>query len=180
MAKLTGSEIEKQIMQGRIEIEPYNPENVGPNSVDLTLGNQLLVYEQLPLDMKQQNPTSVITVPPDGWVLTPGVLFLGVTQERAGSDFYVPGIEGRSSVARLGLFVHITAGFGDLGFKGHWTLEMVATHPIRIYAGTRICQIYFDTIQGDRAEMYDKGHHGKYGQQSEPVPIASRLFKDFR
>lgn len=131
------------------------------------------------LDMKKPPETIEHKIPKEGFVLHPNTLYLGVTRERAGSDFYVACIEGRSSVARLGLQVHMTAGFGDLGFKGCWTLEMVCTHSIRIYAGTKICQVYFDTVVGDIGDRYDKEHRGKYGKQDEVAPVASRLYKDF-
>ena len=191
MGKLTGPEIIERRSVGDIEIDPFNLKNVGPNSVDLTLNRKLLTYDKtlltyqfanesyMLLDMKKQNPTVEAIIPEHGLTLHPGILYLGVTNERAGSDVYVPSIEGRSSIARLGLFIHITGGFGDIGFKGCWTLEMVAIHPIRIYPNIRICQIYFDTITGDIGDRYDKEHRGKYGKQEEVAPVASRLYQDF-
>ena len=174
MGRLTGSEIQRQVKEGAIVIDPLIPEHVGSNSVDLRLSHRIAWYSMdVELDMK--SPPAVIqsVIPPDGFVLLPGKLYLGLTVERAGSHLFVPCIEGRSSVARLGIQVHMTAGFGDLGFVNRWTLEMTAVHPVRIYAGARICQIYFDTPRGSLS-LY----HGKYKDPStEPVP--SRMWRDW-
>jgi dCTP deaminase len=199
VAKLTGSEIVKQREAGKIVIDPFDPKNVGPNSVDLTLSPEIAWYVPREDEFKSGDPhvNPVTEIHLDmqrepavyrhnmsegsGYLdLQPGRLYLGATNERAGSDHYVPCIEGRSSIARLGLMVHLTAGFGDLGFKGCWTLEMTALHPIRVYAGVRICQVFFDTIEGVVGQTYDKEHRGKYGEQLETRPIPSRLFMDFR
>jgi len=178
MAKLTGHEIKRQVGLGRIVIDPFEPRHVGPNSVDLRLGKVLLVYKggrgsEMFLDMRKEHETASFQIPPDGYLLQPGRVYLGSTVERAGSDYYVPCIEGRSSVARLGLLVHITAGFGDLGFQGHWTLELVATQPVLIYAGIKICQVYFDTTEGLVEELY----RGKY--EGTAIPQPSKIWSDF-
>jgi dCTP deaminase len=86
---------------------------------------------------------------------------------------YVPMLEGRSSVGRLGLYIHVTAGFGDVGFAGYWTLEIQCVQPIRIYPHVEICQIYYHTIQGE----YDEYHSGKYQNNSGIQP--SLLYADF-
>jgi dCTP deaminase len=82
-------------------------------------------------------------------------------------------LEGRSSIGRLGLYIHVTAGFGDVGFSGFWTLEIHCVEPIRIFAGVEICQIYYHSIEGD----YDKYKSGKYQDNNEVQP--SMLYKDF-
>jgi dCTP deaminase len=92
---------------------------------------------------------------------------LGRTVERTETHNFVPMIEGRSSVGRLGLFVHVTAGFGDVGFCGYWTLEMFAVQPIRIYPGTQICQIIYHQICGDITEyVSNKYQHNRDIQPS--------------
>lgn len=82
-------------------------------------------------------------------------------------------LEGRSSIGRLGLLVHVTAGFGDVGFSGCWTLEMACLQPIRIYAGVEICQIYYHTI----SDEYDSYQHGKYSNSQNIQP--SKLYQEF-
>jgi dCTP deaminase len=148
---LSGDEIRNKL--GRdIVIEPYDDSRLNPNSYNLTLHDELLTYEEVVLDMAQQNRTRRIRIPKDGLVLTPQKLYLGRTAERTETHNYVPMIEGRSSIGRLGLFVHVTAGFGDVGFCGYWTLEMFAIQPIRIYPGVPICQIFYHQIAGDIVE----------------------------
>jgi dCTP deaminase len=92
-------------------------------------------------------------------VIQPDQLYLGRTVERTETHGFVPMIEGRSSVGRLGLFVHVTAGFGDVGFCGHWTLEMFAVQPVRIYPGVPICQIFYHDVRGEITEYCSKYQH---------------------
>lgn len=148
---ISGAEIESRI--GRdIIIEPYEPAQLNPNSYNLRLHNELLVYEEIVLDMRRPNRHRRYEIPPEGLVLNPNQLYLGRTVERTETHNLVPMLEGRSSVGRLGLFVHVTAGFGDVGFKGYWTLEMYAIQPIRIYAGVEIAQIFYHTLEGEIRE----------------------------
>src|SRR5215204_6648834 len=131
-----------------IVIEPFEEAQLNPNSYNLTLHNELLIYEELMLDMAKANRVRRVEIPDDGLVLSPHQLYLARTAERTATHNLVPQIEGRSSVGRLGLFVHVTAGFGDVGFIGHWTLEMFAVQPVRIYPGVPICQIFYHTVEG--------------------------------
>ena len=148
---LSGDEIH-QNLGTNIKIEPFVPENLNPNSYNLTLHEDLLTYEEVVLDMKKSNRIRRMTIPESGLVLEPNRLYLGRTVERTETHNLVPMIEGRSSIGRLGLFVHVTAGFGDVGFKGFWTLEMFAIQPIRIYPGVSICQIFYHQIAGSISE----------------------------
>ena len=175
---LSGKKIAEEVQKGNIRIEPFNNKNVGHNSYDLTLHNQLLIYKEDILDMKKKNETKEITIPEEGLLLEPGQLYLGRTVERTGSNAFVPMIEGRSSVGRLGLCIHVTAGFGDIGFNGTWTLEIFCLKPIRIYPGVRIGQLYFHTIDGD-FELYGQreDYVSKYNNQ-ESVK-SSQLYDDF-
>ena len=148
---LSGNEIRNQI-GSNIGIEPFHEEQLNPNSYNLTLHNEIMVYEEVVLDMRQSNRVRRLLIPDDGLVLSPNQLYLGRTMEYTETHNLVPMIEGRSSIGRLGLFVHVTAGFGDVGFKGYWTLEMFAVQPVRIYAGIPICQIFYHQIDGEICE----------------------------
>ena len=154
---LSGLEIEKRL-GGDIKIDPYCDQNINPNSYNLTLHEDVMTYEEVVLDMKKNNRTRNMKIPESGLVLEPNRLYLGRTVERTETHNLVPMIEGRSSIGRLGLFVHVTAGFGDVGFAGFWTLEMFAVQPIRIYPGIEICQIFYHQINGDIKEY----NSGKY------------------
>ena len=169
---LTGPEI-RQRLNKDIFIDPYSEDQLNPNSYNLRLHDTLLVYDNRELDMARPNPTHEIVIPDDGLMLECGRLYLGRTIEHTETRNLVPMLEGRSSVGRLGLFVHVTAGFGDVGFKGFWTLEIFAVQPIRIYKGVEICQIFYHTPQGEQ-RLYDSG---KY-QDNKGIQ-ASMLYKDF-
>ena len=169
---LSGKEIEKQ-MGKKIFIEPFDAKKINPNSYNLSLSNQMLVYTNDILDMKTPNGTTEIIIPEEGLLLEPGKLYLGRTNEFTRTDSYVPMLEGRSSTGRLGLFIHVTAGFGDVGFAGYWTLEIFCVQPIRIYPNVEICQIYYHSIEGD----YDLYTSGKYQNNTGIQP--SLLYKDF-
>lgn len=168
MAILTGPEIRRQIELGRIIISPL-PRTFNPNSVNLTLAPLLRRYLEPVLDCRKDNPTFIQEIPDEGLVLQPGRLYLGSTNEWTESPFHAPMIEGRSSLARLGMKVHLTAGFGDVGFRGHWTLEIEVAHPLRIYPNIEICQICFHTVEGEI-----RPYQGKY--QNQESATASRLY----
>jgi dCTP deaminase len=170
---LSGKEIKRQLGTG-IKIEPYDENLLNPNSYNLRLFEELLVYDNPVLDMKTPNPTSRITIPEEGLLLEPNKLYLGRTIEHTSTDKFVPMLEGLSSIGRLGLFIHVTAGFGDVGFSGFWTLEIFCVQPIRIYRGVEICQIFYHTIEGD----YDLYSSGKYQNNTGIQP--SLLYKDFK
>lgn len=169
---LSGKEILRRLGQDII-IEPFNLKQLNPNSYNLRLHNELLVYDEPVLDMKKPNRFHKIIIPEEGLVLETGKLYLGRTIEYTRTENCVPMLEGRSSVGRLGLFVHVTAGFGDVGFAGYWTLEIFCVQPIRIYAGVEICQIYYHSIEGD----FEKYNSNKYQYNCGVQP--SLLYKDF-
>ena len=169
---LSGKEIEKHIGK-EIIIEPYDKNRINPNSYNLSLSNELLVYDNDLLDMKKENKASKIVIPEDGLILEPNKLYLGRTNEFTKTDKFVPMLEGRSSTGRLGLFINVTAGFGDIGFAGYWTLEIFCVQPIKIYPNVEICQIYFHDIHGD----YDLYSSCKYQNNTGIQP--SLMFKDF-
>lgn len=168
---LSGHEIRQQLGK-RIVIDPFQEAHLNPNSYNLTLHDEVMTYEEVVLDMAKPNRVRRITIPPEGLVLSPNQLYLGRTIERTETHDLVPMIEGRSSVGRLGLFVHVTAGFGDVGFCGYWTLEMFAVQPVRIYPGVPICQIFYHQVTGDITEYSSN----KYQHNRDIQP--SLLFKE--
>lgn len=169
---LSGKEIQNRLGKD-IFIEPFQADLINPNSYNLRLHNELLVYENDVLDMKTPNSTRSITIPEEGLLLETNKLYLGRTVEYTRTENLVPMLEGRSSIGRLGLFIHVTAGFGDVGFSGFWTLEIFCVQPIRIYPNVEICQIYYHAIEGD----YENYQSGKYQHNSGIQP--SLLYKDF-
>ncbi|MEM9896187.1 MAG: dCTP deaminase [Bacteroidota bacterium] len=169
---LSGLEIAKRIGKD-INIDPFNRDQLNPNSYNLKLHNRLLTYKNSTLDMKVENEVSEIVISDSGMLLQPGKLYLGRTVERTRTDNLVPMLEGRSSIGRLGMFVHVTAGFGDVGFNGFWTLEIFVVQPLVIYPNVEICQIYYHHLDGD----YETYKGGKY-QNNQGIQ-ASRLFEDF-
>lgn len=202
MSVLLGSTIINEVKNGRILIEPFHEENVGPNSVDVTLSNTLLTYVSCTiekdendvnhvvktdnywgdgfLDMAADNVVFELDIPEDGLVLSPGILYLGSTNEKAGSDYFVSMYEGRSSMARLGLQSHLSAGFGDINFKSNWTLEITTIHPLKIYPNVRIGQVYFHEVnEAERDKLFLSGreYNGKYTDQ--PGPQKSKSYLDF-
>jgi dCTP deaminase len=169
---LSGREIRRQLGQNLV-IDPFDESRLNPNSYNLTLHDELMTYEELVLDMRRPNRVRRLNIPAEGLVLQPNQLYLGRTAERTETHNFVPMIEGRSSIGRLGLFVHVTAGFGDVGFCGYWTLEMFAVQPVRIYAGVAICQIFYHDIHGDFTEYASD----KYQHNTDIQP--SLLFREF-
>ena len=167
-------EIKRQYELGNIYISDFDEKRLGPNSYNLRLDNKLLVYTNPILDMKKDNPVEEIIIPKEGYILEPGRLYLGKTIEYTKSGNFAPMIEGRSSVARLGIKVHLTAGFGDVGNELAWTLEIEASKHVRIYAGVEICQIYYHTVLGDTSIKYN----GKYQNSTDIGP--SKMYKDFK
>jgi dCTP deaminase len=169
---LSGREIHRRIGK-EIVIEPFDEKFLNPNSYNLRLHNELLVYEDNVLDMKKINKRKSIVIPDEGMLLEPGRLYLGRTYEYTETDKYVPMLEGRSSIGRLGLYIHVTAGFGDVGFSGYWTLEIQCIQPVKIYPMVEICQIYYHSIEGE----YERYQSGKYQNNTGIQP--SMLYKDF-
>lgn len=169
---LSGNEI-KNRMGNDIIIEPFEKKQLNPNSYNLRLHDTLMIYTDLILDMKKRNNVSSLKIPKEGMVLQPGGLYLGRTVEFTQTNNLVPMLEGRSSIGRLGLFIHITAGFGDVGFAGYWTLEIFCVQPIRIYPNIEICQIFYHTIEGNFIPYSSNKYQNNRGIQP------SMLYRDF-
>lgn len=169
---LSGLEIKKRIGD-EIVIDPYDESRLNPNSYNLRLDDHLLVYDYPILNMKKDNQYHEILIPEEGLILKPNKLYLGRTCEYTKTRNLVPMLEGRSSIGRLGVSIHVTAGFGDVGFNGYWTLEIHCIQPVKIYPFVEICQIYYHTIEGD----YIPYKSGKY--QNNNGIQTSQLFKEF-
>jgi|HubBroStandDraft_1064217.scaffolds.fasta_scaffold04952_9 dCTP deaminase len=163
---LTGTEIAANVAAGRICIDPFDPHMTNPNSHNYRLGPVLRTMERTEvLDSVQAPEFEDVLIPPDGIVLRPNLVYLGTTLERIGSEWYVPSLIGRSSVGRLGLYLQISADLGQLGAEHHWTLELAAVQPIRVYAGMTIGQVSFWEPIGEKVR-----YCGYYGTRSDPAP----------
>ena len=172
---------DKKILEGiakkEIIIEPYNREFLGTNSYDVHLGKFLAVYIDHVLDAKKHNKIKEIEIGKEGFVLQPGTLYLGVTQEYTETHNSVPFLEGKSSIGRLGIDIHATAGKGDVGFCNTWTLEISCVQPVRIYAGMPIGQLIYFAVEGDIENYYNKKAGAKYNQRTIK-PIESMMWKN--
>jgi dCTP deaminase len=170
---LSGLRIRDFIANGTIGIEPFSLKQLNPNSYNLRLAPELWTYKAHILDCKINNPVEKIEINDSGFMLHPGKVYLGRTIEYTETKYHIPALEGRSSLGRLGLDVHATAGFGDIGFCGCWTLELSVKQPLVIYAGMEICQICYHTIEGN----YDR-YEGKY-QNSKEI-VESRIHNELQ
>jgi len=182
MSILLREQIREEYEVGRIVIKPYDSRKLGPNSYDVSLSDELATYNLKSkfsprnhyLDVRGNNQTTSFKIPKEGYKLMPGILYLGCTVEAIGSDYYIPMYEGRSSMARLGIQTHISAGFGDVGFKAQWTLEIIVTHPVMIYPNMSIGQIYFNKIDNEY-NFPQYRYNGKYATQVGPTSSRSYL-----
>lgn len=169
---LSGLKIDEEVKNGKIVIEPYDYNDINPNSYNYTLGEYVKVYKNRELDSKIKEEVEIIKIPDEGLVIDPEKIYLGYTEEIIGSDYYVPVITGRSSTGRLGLFVQITSDLVDIGFKGRLTLQLHSTQPVKIYKRMKIGQIMFWKVYGN-VQLYN----GKY--QNSLVPRESEVWRDF-
>lgn len=171
---LSGAKIKEAVQNGTIFIEDFSDHSLNPNSYDLRIQDRVLTYPgtNFILDAKRPNNMETIYIPDDGLILEPGKLYLMSTKEKIWSNTYVPCITGRSSYARLGIQVHQTAFFANLGDEFRWTLEVTAVHPVRIYKELKLAQVYFEEVLGD----VDRTYSGKYYRQSQAT--ASRSYKE--
>lgn len=174
---LSDVEILKEMEKGTIKIEPFYPHCMGTNSYDVHLGKTLGMYVDEVLDAKKHNQIKKFEIPKDGYVLQPGVFYLGVTLEYTETHAHVPFLEGKSSTGRLGIDIHATAGKGDVGFCNHWTLEISVHKPVRVYAGMPIGQLIYFKVQGEVKTMYHTKPNAKYNLRS-PEPVESMMWKN--
>lgn len=178
---LSGPEIAEQVRGGRILIDPFEPKHINPASIDLTLGRQVKYYALTSryndyLDPKKDNEVIEVEFPDEGHVIRPGQLYLMHTAERICTEWFVPVVDGKSSIGRLGVQIHITAGYGDPGFDGQYTLEVICVHPVKLYPGMRIAQMRFHTMVG---KLLHYKRAGNYTEESAKGAVASMSYKQF-
>lgn len=174
---LSDKKILEAIEKGEIVIEPYRPNCLGTNSYDVHLGKTLAVYKDKVLDARKHNEIDYFEIGPEGFVIQPGTLYLGVTEEYTETHTTVPFLEGKSSIGRLGIDIHATAGKGDVGFCNTWTLEISCVHPVRVYAGMPIGQLIYFTIEGEIKNYYNKKSNAKYIKRTTK-PVESMMWKN--
>ena len=175
---LSDKKILEEMQAGKIKIEPFDIEKLGTNSYDVHLGKWLSVYDEDILDAKKHNTITHLEIPREGYVLLPSKLYLGVTEEYTETFDYVPFLEGKSSVGRLGIDIHSTAGKGDAGFCNTWTLEISVKQPVRIYAGMPVGQLIYFKMEGEIINPYNKKKSAKYNERTI-YPVESMMFKNF-
>jgi dCTP deaminase len=185
---LSDHSIREEIAAGRIVVDPFDDAMVQPCSIDVTVGDSFRVfrnsrYPYIDVKREMEDLTELVRVGRDEpFILHPGEFVLGVVAERVAlPDDIVATLDGKSSLGRLGLVVHQTAGVIDAGFDGHITLELanVASLPITLYPGMKIGQVSFMTMTTAAEQPYGAGASGsKYQGQRGPTP--SRYFENFR
>ena len=174
---LTDSRILEEMAKGTIKIEPYTREDLGSNSYDVHLGKWLATYINAELDAKKHNKIDYFEIPEEGFVLQPQSFYLGVTEEYTETHAHVPFLEGKSSTGRLGIDIHATAGKGDVGFCGNWTLEISCKQPVRIYKGMPIGQLIYFPVEGEILVKYNQKKNAKYSGQPN-MPVESMMWKN--
>ena len=174
---LSDNKIREAIASGDIVIKPYREECLGTNSYDVHLGKHMALYKDRVLDARKHNQIGELTIGPEGIVLEPGTLYLGVTEEYTETHAAVPFLEGKSSIGRLGIDIHATAGKGDVGFCNNWTLEISVIQPVRVYAGMPIGQLIYFMVEGDIKNYYNKKSNAKYNSVTDK-PMESMMWKN--
>ena len=174
---LSDNKIREAIASGDIVIKPYREECLGTNSYDVHLGKYLAVYKDRVIDAKKHNKIEEFEIGPEGYVLQPGTLYLGVTEEYTETHNAVPFLEGKSSIGRLGIDIHATAGKGDVGFCNTWTLEISVIQPVRIYPGMPIGQLIYFMVEGDIKNYYNKKKNAKYTERTLK-PVESMMWRN--
>lgn len=173
---LTRKAIIEAIKTNQIEIKPFKESSLGPNSYDATLcktlyrviGNEPHIVRNWVNNIKKPTEFEVVEIPETGLIIYPNEFYLGVTNEWTYTPFHVPMYDGRSSVGRCGIRSHQTAGFGDIGFAGHWTLEIDVVIPTVIYPNMPIGQFSFHVPFGE-VESYTGKYVNEFTQNPKPV-----------
>ncbi|MBX2887287.1 MAG: dCTP deaminase [Ferruginibacter sp.] len=167
---LSDKRILEEMEKGTIVITPFDRSRLGSNSYDVHLGKYLATYEAAELDAKKHNTIKHFEIGEEGFILQPNILYLGVTEEYTETHSHVPFLEGKSSTGRLGIDIHATAGKGDVGFCGNWTLEISVKIPVKVYAGMPVGQLIYFPVEGEIEVPYNKKSNAKYsGQPNRPV-----------
>ncbi len=176
---LSDTQILEEMRNGSIVIRPFRRSCLGSNSYDVHLSPYLATYSRPELDVKRPNPVHRFRIPKEGFVLMPNQLYLAATAEYTETHRHVPFLEGKSSVGRLGIDIHSTAGKGDVGYANYWTLEISAKVPVRIYAGMPIGQLIYFEVAGTVRQDYGRKAGAKYTRVSR-FPVPSRMHLNFR
>lgn len=174
---LSDKQILEEIKKNNILIEPFDRKCLGTNSYDVHLGKYLAIYKDEILDAKKHNEIEVFDIPDEGFVLEPNKLYLGVTKEYTETLAHVPFLEGKSSVGRLGIDIHATAGKGDVGFCNTWTLEISVTQPVKVYNNMPIGQLIYFKVDGDIQNYYNIKRSAKYNNRTVK-PVESMMWKN--
>jgi len=174
---LSDKKILEKIKKGDIVIKPFDIKNMGGNSYDVHLSKHLAQYTDKTLDAKKHNKIKHFEIPKNGFVLKPGQLYLGSTEEYTETHKHVPFLEGKSSTGRLGIDIHATAGKGDVGFCGFWTMEISTSKPVRVYTGMPIGQLIYYVVEGKVERCYNTKKSAKYSNQ-EKLPKESMMWKN--
>ncbi|SFH12797.1 dCTP deaminase [Pontibacter chinhatensis] len=172
---LSDKQILEEMEKGAILVEPFDRSCLGTNSYDVHLGRYLACYVDEVLDARKHNQIEVFEIPEEGYVLQPGRLYLGVTLEYTETHAHVPFLEGKSSVGRLGIDIHATAGKGDVGFCNTWTLEISVSQKVRIYYGMPIGQLIYFEVKGGIENYYNKKQNAKYNHRTI-TPVESMMW----
>jgi dCTP deaminase len=175
---LTDTKILQEMEKGTIVISPFDRKFLGTNSYDVHLARYLAVYKSDILDARVHNDIDHFEIPDDGLILLPHRLYLGVTAEYTETPAHVPFLEGKSSIGRLGIDIHATAGKGDIGFCNTWTLEISVKQPVRVYHGMPIGQILYFEISGKIGMSYKEKMSAKYNVRTDR-PVESMMWKNF-
>lgn len=171
---LSDAAILSAMESGSIQIKPFYPHCLGCNSYDVHLSPHMAMYTSPSIDAAIDNAVETFTIPPEGFELMPGTLYLASTAEYTETHGFVPFLEGKSSGGRLGLSIHSTAGRGDSGFVGAWTLELSVVQPLIVHRYMPIGQLIFHTIQGEVLVPYNKKPSAHYNGKS--LPVASKMY----
>lgn len=174
---LSDKKILEKMDLGLIKIVPYNRKCLGTNSYDVHLAKTLALYKDTILDAKKHNEIEYFEIPEEGFVLEPNKFYLGVTQEYTETLEQVPFLEGKSSIGRLGIDIHATAGKGDVGFCNYWTLEISVKQPVRVYTGMPIGQLIFFEVMGEIDTPYNIKTSAKYTARNH-MPVESMMYKN--
>ena len=176
---LSDKKILAEVEKGTIVIKPFDIKNMGGNSYDVHLSKYFATYLDKTLDAKKHNKIKHFEIPASGFTLKPGELYLCTTLEYTETHKHVPFLEGKSSTGRLGVDIHATAGKGDVGFCGYWTMEVSTSKPVKVYPGMPIAQLIYYVVEGKVERLYHKKSTAKYGNK-EKLPKESMMWKNFK
>lgn len=175
---LSDERILEELGNGNLVIKPFDLKCLGSNSYDVHLFHTIAEYKRPYLDCKKYNEVEYTTMPECGFMLYPNRLYLGSSVEYTETHGFVPILEGKSSLARLGMCIHLTAGKGDEGFCNHWTLEITVIKPLIVYPNMPIGQLIYFALDGEVRNSYKNKVGAKYNEVTR-LPMESQMYKNF-